>query len=323
MNQDKWDLRTISTDMVRESPEKLRDVDTDDEEFILLKNSIANIGLIQPIFVREMKDSETGEVRFGLIDGLQRYTACTELGMKNIPAHVVNLSDAEIFEAQLIANARRVETKPAQFGEHLRRILHQNPTMTKTEICDRVNCSMSQLYAWLGLKNLVPSIAEMADNGQIKFANVVALSKLPHDMQMEHLEEAQTTPTQEFNARMLQLIKEIKAANRQGRSPNTEWQPTPKPRSVKDIKTELDTTTSRDMVLQVEQAKTIQDAWKSALKWAIHMDQNSINESRAKHEQDKERQKKDRELRKQEKEQKEQELAALRAEQARETANVA
>ena len=82
---------------------------TDVEE---LAESIADVGLMNPITVREDRT---------LIAGLHRIKACEKLGWEEIPARVLTVDDAKAELAQIDENIRRTPLTELQESQHLQR----------------------------------------------------------------------------------------------------------------------------------------------------------------------------------------------------------
>jgi ParB/RepB/Spo0J family partition protein len=314
-DQAKWDLRTIPIADIREASEALRSVDRSAEEYIELKDSIAKKGILMPVLVRELKDPETKKKVYQLVDGLQRFTACSELGMKNIPANVVDMEEGEVFEAQLIANAKRVETKNYQFARHMVIILGQNPTMTTTELAERLAVSKSWVDSHLHLAKLVPSIGELVDSGKIVGSNAIALAKLPPDEQLLHLEDAQTESPQTFVGKMADRLKQIKEANRKGRDASPpSFQQQPHLRKPAAIKAEFQQPTVAPAIVKAEGATDAVSGFLAGVAWCLQMDKPTVDAARQKWEDDR---RKDEERKEQKKREKD-ELKRLAAEKAAE-----
>ena len=87
-------VKTIPLSSIRENDVALRGVDQESEEYLGLRDSIKNVGITNSISVRQKTDEVDGvKVEYyEICDGLQRYTACTELGLTDIPAIIVSLN---------------------------------------------------------------------------------------------------------------------------------------------------------------------------------------------------------------------------------------
>lgn len=81
--------------------------DVDSLDFQLLKQSIADLGLIQSIAVAEIQIPRNSIPVYKLIAGYRRLRACKELGLTEISVHLVSLSDNEPVVLELMENLRR------------------------------------------------------------------------------------------------------------------------------------------------------------------------------------------------------------------------
>ena len=86
------------------NPRKLVDVDS----VIELSESIKTVGLLQPITVRPIPDTD----KYELVMGSRRLRACKIIGMTTISAIVRNMSDDDVLEAMIIENLQRKDIEP-------------------------------------------------------------------------------------------------------------------------------------------------------------------------------------------------------------------
>jgi ParB-like nuclease domain len=75
----------IRLDLIEASPENPRGSVEDDASFERLVSSIAEVGILVPIVVREMAPG-----RFQLVDGERRFLAAKKLRLPKVPAHVLS-----------------------------------------------------------------------------------------------------------------------------------------------------------------------------------------------------------------------------------------
>ncbi len=100
------------------SPAALRQCQTDSEDYIQLRDSVGQVGVLHPLLVREKTvqlDDGSADTYYELVDGLQRYTACQELGIEEVDVKIGTFDDIEALQAQIITNVHRVETKPVEY----------------------------------------------------------------------------------------------------------------------------------------------------------------------------------------------------------------
>lgn len=237
------ELMYIPLNKIRGNPVALRDVNRDSDSFMELVGSIKKDGVLNPINVRR-KPGEDGK-EFELVDGLQRYSASCEAGtgaVENgqgmfedtkdaegktskigvIPAQVVSRDDADALTSQIIANAHKIETQPAEYSAAIRRYLGYNPTLSESALAAKLNKSPQWISKMLSLNKLHDQAKPLVNEGKISLSNAVALSKLPAEEQLNWLDRAQTQDAGSFSVAAFARVKEIRDANRKGQAPGEE-----------------------------------------------------------------------------------------------------
>lgn len=277
-------LMRIAVGKIRENPAALRAVNRQSEEYLGLVDSVKSRGVMNPIVVREIKDEKTGDVLYGLVDGLHRYSAAMDAGLAEINAVVINMSDGEVEEAQIIANIHKIETKPHQYSEALQRILSGNPTLTLTSLASKLSRSTTWLTERLGLLKLDKRIATLVDEGKITLTNAYALAKLPVEEQPNFVDRAMTLTPTEFHGTVHARKKELDVAKRQGRNAApAEFVAVPHLQKLSELKTELETKKIATYYQQ-KLAKTpeFSEGFLMGLNWALHLDPESVEVARQK-----------------------------------------
>lgn len=230
------DVQMIPLGSIVTSKIALRPAQEQSEQFLMLVDSIRKRGVLQSVLVREVK-LPGGVIQYGLIDGLQRYTAATQAGVEHIPARVVSADDGEVLELQIIANMNRVDTKPAQLAGHFVRMLGRNPLWTLDDLANRVSQSKKWVEDRLSLNKLLPEIQTMVDDGKIKLSNAYVLAKLDKEEQVNFVADAQSQEPKEFIPRVKQRQKELAEAKRAGtKAGKAEFQPVQTPRKLGELK---------------------------------------------------------------------------------------
>lgn len=279
------ELKHIPVANIRENVSMLRPVDRENEQYILLAESVKNMGgVLTPISVREIPnpDPNSTEQLYGIVDGLQRWTACKDAGIKTIPAQVTRLADADVEEAQILANIHKVETKPAQYSKALLRMLSRNPTLTQAELAARLSQSPAWLKARLSLNDLDDKIAQLVDEGKIKLSNAYPLTILPKEEQVKYVERAMTEDTQTFAAAVRNINAEIRKARAQGREAVHTFQPQPRLQKVNDIKEQLANLTIVKAIIMNSGTTDVLEAARLTLEWVLHLDANTVAADKAK-----------------------------------------
>lgn len=274
---DKSKLKEIPLSLIRESKVALRSVQRQSEQYQGLVDSIKARGVLNPILVREQKDPETGELIYGLVDGLQRFNASMDAGRETIPAKVTSLSDAEVLEAQIITNVHKIETKPVEYSKQLMHILAGNPTMTISNLATKLAKSPTWVSERLGLVKLSESIGKLVDEGKINLSNAYALAKLPDEEQANFVERAMTQQPQEFVPAANARVKELRDAKRQGRDASAGgFTPVAHLQKVGDLKSELENFETIPALLDRLNVTDPKEAAKLTLQWVLHLDPVSV-----------------------------------------------
>ena len=320
-------LTQVPISEIKENPVALRTVNRESEDYLGLVESIRQKGFMGAIVVRPKTDSETGQTYYELVDGLHRFNAAKDAGLTEINAEILDLTDDQTLEAQIMANIHKIETKPVEYSQQLRRILASNPLMTEAELAQRLGKSTQWIKERLGLTKIQnEEIQALVNEGKIGLANAYALAKLPPEEQADWVDRAMTKPPDEFVPAANARIKEIKEAKRQGKdAEQAGFQPVAFLQKMKDVKTEMDNGKIGAALIKQTGAKSAQDGWNLAIQWVLHLDPQGIEDQKRR---DEERKKERDEAKKQrdakkaaekaEKLKKESEEAAAAAEAAKE-----
>ena len=84
-----------------------------------LAESIRSQGVLSPLLVRPLTDRS-----FEIVAGARRYRAAQLAEAEAVPVRIVNLTDAEALEAQLIENLQRRDVHPLEEAQGFRALLN-------------------------------------------------------------------------------------------------------------------------------------------------------------------------------------------------------
>ena len=93
------DQKHLSIHVLREPKVRLRDVDRESIDYLELRDSIRDHGVLQSLLVRPIEGGSE------IIEGLHRFTAAKEVGLEEVPCLIRRCSDDEALVLQLQANA--------------------------------------------------------------------------------------------------------------------------------------------------------------------------------------------------------------------------
>jgi len=266
-----------------ESKVALRGVDTQSEAFLQLCESIRLKGVLNSIVVRELKDGD-GNTKYGLVDGLQRWSAAKALGMECIPANITSMNEADVLEAQTIANVHVIETKHAEYANALLRIIAANPMLTLRELAQRMAKSVQWIEKRLSLVKLDENIQKLVDEGKIKLQNAYALAKLPTEEQVNFVDRAMVDEPKEFVPAAVARAKELAQAKRQGRDPaKAGFQPVETLKKMSLLKEAVTDKKLATKVCENEGCKSATEGFQAALRWALNVDKVGLDAQKQKY----------------------------------------
>ena len=144
----------------------------DDEKLQELANSIRQIGIIQPITLRQ-----TAENRFQIIAGERRWRASQMAGLKTIPAYIRTINDQNVMEMALVENIQREDLNPIEIALAYEHLL-ENTGMTQEKVSERVGKSRSAITNYLRLLKLPAQVQISLQKKEIDMGHARALLAL-------------------------------------------------------------------------------------------------------------------------------------------------
>ena len=126
-----------------------------------LADSIAEIGIIQPITLRQLSEDS-----YQIIAGERRYRASIQAGLKSIPAYIRTADDENVMEMALIENIQRevaLKNREIDMG-HARALLSLDDPKTQIRIFNEIQ---SQGYSVRKVEEIVKALSsgETVDSG--------------------------------------------------------------------------------------------------------------------------------------------------------------
>ena len=143
-----------------------------------LAASLKTRGLMQPIVVRKH-----GSKGYVIVMGERRWRAAKKAGFSEVPVIVVELADAEAFEAALVENIQREDLNPLEEAEAYRR-LAQMKKLTHEQVADRVGKDRSAVSNALRLLQLPNEVKQLLAEGDLEMGHARALLGLPNSKDM-------------------------------------------------------------------------------------------------------------------------------------------
>jgi ParB family chromosome partitioning protein len=145
----------------------------DEESLAGLTASIRELGVLQPILVREI-----GPDRFALIAGERRWRASKRAGLQFMPIIVRDVSDELTLQHALVENLHRDDLNPLEEAAAYQQLI-EDFNMTQEAVAHRVGKSRSAVANLLRLFQLPPQVQRLVADGQVSAGHAKVLLGTP------------------------------------------------------------------------------------------------------------------------------------------------
>ncbi len=177
----------------------------DDEKILELAESIKSNGIIQPLVVKKA-DNE-----YIIVAGERRWRAAKAIGIKEIPAIVMDLSEKQILEISLIENIQREDLNSIEEALAYKKLINDF-NLTQEELSKRIGKSRVSITNTLRLLNLSEDVQQYIIEGVISEGHGRALLGIT-DSKVQ-CELAQNVIDENLSVRELELlIRKLKTIN--------------------------------------------------------------------------------------------------------------
>lgn len=140
-----------------------------------LADSIRSQGIIQPIVVRPLGDTTSGQpVRYEIIAGERRWRAAQLAGLHEIPAVIREIPDEAAVAMALIENIQRENLNPLEEARALGRLIKEFD-MTHQTAADAVGRSRAAVSNLLRLLDLPDEVKKLVERHQIEMGHARAI----------------------------------------------------------------------------------------------------------------------------------------------------
>jgi len=161
-------LREVSVDAIEPNPYQPR-VHFDEETLASLAESIEELGVLQPVLVREV-DVDT----YQLIAGERRWRAAQRAGLAEIPVIVRAVEDITSLEQAVVENLHRQDLNPLEEAAAYQQLI-EDFGLTQESLAARVGRSRSAIANTLRLLQLPPPIQAQLIDGRLTAGHARAL----------------------------------------------------------------------------------------------------------------------------------------------------
>jgi len=204
INSNNGNIIDLSVEHISTNPFQPR-TKFNEEGIAELASSINELGIIQPVTVRELNLNS-----YQLVSGERRLRASKLIGLKKIPCYVRSIDDKESLEMSLVENIQRKDLDPIEIALSYKRLIEEIQ-LTQNELSDRVGKKRSTITNYLRLLKLDPIIQTGLRDGFISVGHGRALIGVDNENQIKLYERILK---KELSVRNTEnLINELKNSN--------------------------------------------------------------------------------------------------------------
>ncbi|MBN1204407.1 MAG: ParB/RepB/Spo0J family partition protein [Myxococcaceae bacterium] len=183
----------------------------DEAKLAELTESIKAQGVLQPVLVRKDGDG------YKLIAGERRWRAAQAAGLKEVPALVREVTEAQAFELALVENLQRTDLNPIEEAEGYQRLVDEFK-LTQEQISQRVGKDRSTVANALRLLALPADVKALVADGSLSMGHARALLGVPRLPEMQAL--AAQVASQKLSVRDTEkLVQQRRTQKKEGGRP--------------------------------------------------------------------------------------------------------
>ena len=164
-------ISEVRIELIHPNPNQPRR-EFDDDSLQELANSIRQIGIIQPITLRD-----TGDGSYTIIAGERRWKASQRAGLEKIPAYIRTVDDENMMEMALVENIQREDLNALEIALAYQHLTEQYG-LTQEKLSERVGKNRATVTNYLRLLKLPATIQVALKNKDIDMGHARALLSL-------------------------------------------------------------------------------------------------------------------------------------------------
>ena len=200
-------------------------INFDQESLEELAASIKQLGIIQPITVREIDNG-----RYQIISGERRYRASLIAGLTEIPAYIRHADDNNMLELALVENIQREDLDAVEVAISYQRLIDECQ-LTQENVSERVGKKRSTIANYLRLLKLPAEIQLAIRQRQISMGHARALINI--EQPENQLKLLQDIVENELSVRQVEIaVRQINEPETQNPEPETR---NPEPETIEHV----------------------------------------------------------------------------------------
>ncbi len=192
------EISYLPPSMVEPNPRQPRQ-HFDESELKELADSIATLGVLQPVLVR--KTAQAG--RYEIVAGERRWRASQRANLQQIPVVIREFDDREMLEVALVENLQRSNLNPVEEARAYQR-LSEEFNLTQQEVAERVGKDRVSVTNAMRLLKLTPEVLALCESRQLSMGHARTLLSIKDGAAQSRL--AKKAISEELSVRELESL---------------------------------------------------------------------------------------------------------------------
>ena len=189
--------------LIKPNPDQPRR-EFNEESLRELADSIAQIGIVQPITLRD-----TGDGSYTIIAGERRWRACQMAGLERVPAYIRTVDDENMMEMALVENIQRQDLTALEVALAYQHLIEQYG-LTQEQLSEKVGKNRATVTNYLRLLKLPAPIQVALKERQIDMGHARALLSLDDPKAQLHVFDEMVANGLSVR-RVEEMVKELSA----------------------------------------------------------------------------------------------------------------
>lgn len=189
--------------LIKPNPDQPRR-EFNEESLRELADSIAQIGIVQPITLRDM-----GDGFYTIIAGERRWRACQMAGLERVPAYIRTVDDENMMEMALVENIQRQDLTALEVALAYQHLIEQYG-LTQEQLSEKVGKNRATVTNYLRLLKLPAPIQVALKERQIDMGHARALLSLDDPKAQLHVFDEMVANGLSVR-RVEEMVKELSA----------------------------------------------------------------------------------------------------------------
>ena len=153
-------INEVSIDLIEANPNQPRR-EFNEESLQELADSIAEIGIVQPITLRKQTNG-----RYQIVAGERRWRASMRAGLKSMPAYIISVDEEHLMEMALVENIQRQDLNAIEIALAYQHLVEQYG-LTQEKLAEKVGKKRATVANFLRLLRLPAPVQMGLRNGVI------------------------------------------------------------------------------------------------------------------------------------------------------------